>query len=109
VKKLTKITRFVSKNPLKDTDDESEGEDERTSNIHRPKMINNTARTVKITFITQQGDDTAYLKHIELLQKLQEAPHLIQTIYNNRHESLKSSAVANLTNPAIYSILIFTR
>jgi hypothetical protein len=103
VKKLTKITYFVSKNPLKDTDDESEGEDERTSNIHCPKMVNNTARTVKITFITQRGDDTAYLKHIKLLQKLQEAPHLIQTIYNKRHESLKSSAVTNLTNSAIYS------
>lgn len=103
VKKLTKITHFGSKDPLKDTDDESEGEDERTSNIHLPKVIDNTARTVKITFISQRGDNTAYLKHIGLLQKLQEAPHLIQTIYNKRHESLKVSAIANLTNDAIYS------
>jgi hypothetical protein len=102
MKKLTKITHFVSKDPLKDTDEESEGEDARTSNIHRPKTIDNTARTVKITFLTQRGDDSAYLKHVELLQKLQEAPHLIQTIYNKRHESLKSSAVSDLANPAIY-------
>jgi hypothetical protein len=102
VKKLTKITHFVSKDPLKDTDEENESEDERISNTHRPKTIENTARTVKITFTTQQGDDTAYLKHVELLQKLQEAHHLIQNIYNKRHESLKSSAVADLTNVAIY-------
>jgi hypothetical protein len=37
VKKLTKITHFISKDPLKDTDNKSEGKDERTSNIHRPK------------------------------------------------------------------------
>jgi hypothetical protein len=52
-KKLTEITHFVSKDPLKDTDDESEGEDERTSNIHHPKTVDNTARSVKITFISK--------------------------------------------------------
>jgi hypothetical protein len=40
---------------------------------------------------------------MELLQKLQEAPHLIQAIYNKRQESLKPSAVADLANPTIYS------
>jgi hypothetical protein len=60
------------------------------------------------SFQTKRGDNTAFLKHVSLLQKLQAAPHLIQSVYNKCHESLKASAIAELTNADIYNIILIS-
>jgi hypothetical protein len=104
IKKISKVTHFTTTfDPLKDTDDESEGSNETSSNRHIPKVVENYTRCIKILFRTKVGDDLFYLKHVNLLKKFQEYPDLVPTVYNKRHEILKSSALDDLQNFAIYN------
>lgn len=101
-KKVSKLNHLATTDPLKDTDDESETAVIRTSNVHRPKKVEDSARKIKISFVTKREDTNAFFKHVSLLQKLQDAPLLIDSIFNKRHETLKSSAIVDLHNKDIY-------
>jgi hypothetical protein len=103
IKKISKVSHFTLIDPLKDTDDESDATEERHSKVHHPKIVENTARTIKIIIRTKVGDDTAFLKHVGFLKKFHEAPHLVKTLYNKRHETLRAPALEDLKNVDIYN------
>jgi hypothetical protein len=102
IKKVTKLTHSSTFDSLMDTDDESETTKATESNIHKPKIIENTSRRIKITYKTTIEDVTYHLKHVELLKYIIQEKDSIMTIYNKRHEILRAPALDDLKNIEIY-------
>jgi len=102
ISKISKISHIASNDPFVDTDDESEATQENSSNIHHPKVVDHTARRIKISYRSTGEDDTFHLKHIEFLKQISLANENVSVIYNKRHEILRYSALEDLKNVDIY-------